>query len=100
MIQDLVSKWSFFNEVILPKYETEEGKEIYAMSFKLCRAKFPQYMKELKGISDGSGVPFDKVFLLHIDSLLSPPKDTDEMGCTSLLSTDPKYVRICQIFFI
>lgn len=42
-------------------YATENGNQIYSEALRLCENKFPLYVEELKGLADGSGVPFYKV---------------------------------------
>lgn len=59
--QDLYTNWDFFNNVILKNYNTVRGNQIYNDSLRLCESKFPLYVEELKGVADGSGVPFYKV---------------------------------------
>lgn len=61
MHQELFTNWDFFNDVILRNYSTDKGHQIYDDVLRLCEKKFPMYVEELKGVSDGSGVPFYKV---------------------------------------
>ncbi len=60
-INDVVSKWKFFNKVVVEKFLTPEGKLIYDGCLSLCSKKFPLYVDELKGMAEGAGVPFYKV---------------------------------------
>ena len=61
MIEDLLKKWDYLNEVLVPAYMTTDGREIYDRSLSLCTQKFPQYVEELQGIADGSKASFSKV---------------------------------------
>ena len=65
MIEEYVEQSSYLTEMLLPAYETDRGKRIYSNTFDLMQKKFPQYIRELKGISDGSQVPFHKVCLVR-----------------------------------
>lgn len=44
-------------------YNTNDGKIIYKESLDVTTFFFPQYISELKGIANGSKVPFHKVIL-------------------------------------
>lgn len=59
--QDIFSNWDFFNNVIMRNYSTDKGNQIYEDTLRLCENKFPLYVDELKGLAEGSGVPFHKV---------------------------------------
>jgi hypothetical protein len=61
MIEDVINRWTFFNKVLLPSFESPQGKLIYDQSLRLCKQKFPQYVEELEGMAEGSTVPFYKV---------------------------------------
>ena len=61
LIEEFVSESEFLNKELLPAYETEEGRKIYDGTVELLNKKFPHYMKELRGIADGSKIPFHKV---------------------------------------
>lgn len=63
MIEELVQESKFLNDELLPAYNTTAGQKIYQDTVNLMKKKFPHYVKELEGISDGSKVPFYKVFL-------------------------------------
>lgn len=62
MIEELVQDSKFLNEELLPAYNTKDGKKIYEDTVALMKQKFPHYVNELQGISDGSKVPFYQVF--------------------------------------
>ena len=64
MIEDLVVKWNYLNDVLVPAYLSQDGREIYDRSLSLCTQKFPQYVEELQGIADGSKTPFYKVSIV------------------------------------
>lgn len=66
MYHEIFDAWDFFNNVILTNYNTTKGKQIYDNSLRLCEKQFPLYVEELKGMADGSGVPFHKVILTNV----------------------------------
>lgn len=61
MIEELVQESKFLNDELLPAYHTKAGQKIYDDTVDLMKKKFPHYVNELQGISDGSKVPFYKV---------------------------------------
>lgn len=62
-IEELVRDSKFLNDELLPAYNTVAGLKIYDDTLARMKTKFPHYVKELQGISDGSQVPFYKVQL-------------------------------------
>jgi hypothetical protein len=56
-----VSSSSALHDCYLPIYKTPEGLKIYTETLEVVSASFPQYLRELQGIADGSGVEFHKV---------------------------------------
>jgi len=63
MISDLVDKWTFFQRILLPTYETVNGRRIYEETLGHCTRRYPQYVQELEGMATGSGQPFHKVII-------------------------------------
>lgn len=61
MIEEYVEQSVYLKEELLPAYDTNRGQRIYQNTVELMQSKFPQYVRELQGISDGSQVPFHKV---------------------------------------
>ena len=66
MIDDLLTRYSFLNNVVIPSYNTSEGKAIYEQSLRLCTQQFPKYVEELEGMAAGAKVPFHKVNILRL----------------------------------
>lgn len=48
-------------EEFMKIYETEAGKKTYHETLAVVRTHFPQYVRELEGIADGSKVSFTLV---------------------------------------
>lgn len=88
LIHSFVNSFESLNDEYVPAYETPAGKKIYDDTLANLNHNFPQYIKELEGIADGSKVPFFKLFLLHIDDVMTMAvkKDTikEPTGCTSV----------------
>lgn len=61
MIKEFVSSYEPLQNELLPLYARPEGREIYEESLTATEKYFPQYVTELKGTADGSGVPFHEV---------------------------------------
>ncbi len=51
-----------FND-LLPYYHTTEGRELYEEFLEITKELYPQYVREMEGIADGSGRPFHEVGL-------------------------------------
>ncbi len=58
MIKEYLNKCSFLIESLLPAYDTDRGRSVNQDSLELIKKKFPYYVKEIEGMSDGSQVPF------------------------------------------
>nr|CAH0106005.1 unnamed protein product [Daphnia galeata] len=86
-IEELVRDSTFLNDELLPAYNTEAGQKIYDDTLARMKTKFPHYVKELQGISDGSQVPFYKLMLLHIDSMIleASSSQLSGNGCSSVM---------------
>ena len=52
---------TFFNEKMLPYNQTTEGSLLYLEYFDTASKRYPQYMDELRGMADGSQIPFSEV---------------------------------------
>jgi hypothetical protein len=61
MIQDMLKSWDYFNNTLWKRYCTESGKATYTKCLDGCKAKFPNYIDEVRGMAEGSDVPFEKV---------------------------------------
>ena len=48
-------------ENILAFYKEKNGKEFCDSLLSACRAKYPHYMEEIKGIADGADIPHQQV---------------------------------------
>jgi len=74
----------------LPFYQTDRGKQVYQAFLNTHFDTFPDYIDELKGISDGSGVPFDLIFIQNIAEEFNyyvpaegyPPQEHQTLHCS------------------
>ncbi|XP_029171695.1 uncharacterized protein LOC114941015 isoform X2 [Nylanderia fulva] len=71
MIQDFVNIYTPLNETYLPLFATEKGKKVYEETLNAVKKQFPQYVREIEGTADGANVPFYKLFLMHLDDIIS-----------------------------
>lgn len=84
MIQEFVLQSTYLNEDLVPAYNSQRGQEIYKETMDIVNQKFPNYVRELQGIADGSEVPFFKLMLLHIDAgILVNEPGVDKPGVQS-----------------
>ncbi|XP_025208980.1 uncharacterized protein LOC112604245 [Melanaphis sacchari] len=94
MIKEYVRSYEPLQSEFLPMYAQPEGRQIYEESLKSTQKYFPQYVIELQGMADGSGVPFHELFLMALDDTLPKnlnvtSKDKGPTGCTSLIINQP-----------
>ncbi|XP_011874667.1 PREDICTED: uncharacterized protein LOC105565793 isoform X2 [Vollenhovia emeryi] len=93
MIQDFVDVHPSLNEVYLPLFATEQGKKIYNETLDTVKKQFPQYLKEIEGTADGANVPFYKLFLMHLDDIITnvTGKQRNELpvGCSTIICNQP-----------
>lgn len=59
----------------------------------LCRRVFPEPMREIDGIAEGAGLPFEDIFIWNcrgdLPVEMSGPDREGSNGCTTILSRDP-----------
>uniref|UniRef100_A0A0A9Y132 Acyl-coenzyme A:6-aminopenicillanic-acid-acyltransferase 40 kDa form n=1 Tax=Lygus hesperus TaxID=30085 RepID=A0A0A9Y132_LYGHE len=78
----------------LQLYETPKGKQVFCSCFDAVSQMYPEYIRELHGISDGSKIPFHILFLMHMEDVMLvalPPKDEKPIpltGSTTLVVTN------------
>ncbi|XP_001942958.2 uncharacterized protein LOC100168878 [Acyrthosiphon pisum] len=94
MIKEFVSVYKPLQEEYLKLYAQPEGRQIYEESLNATKKYFPQYVIEMKGLADGSGVPFYELFLMALDDTLPrnmnvSSKDRGAVGCTSIFVNQP-----------
>ncbi|XP_049884915.1 uncharacterized protein LOC126379941 isoform X2 [Pectinophora gossypiella] len=71
------------------EYKSPAGRAAYERTLANMRRRHPYYVREMQGIADGSGVPFQQLFLLQMDDLIGNINDVhvprnDTGGCSSI----------------
>ncbi|XP_011696938.1 PREDICTED: uncharacterized protein LOC105455363 [Wasmannia auropunctata] len=93
MIQDFVDIYQPLNEIYLPLFATEQGKKVYDETLNAVKKQFPQYLREIEGTADGANVPFYKLFLMHLDDIISNVTGTEgnalPVGCSTIICNQP-----------
>ncbi|KAK7578103.1 hypothetical protein V9T40_010308 [Parthenolecanium corni] len=94
LIQEFVKNCGYLNDEFVPLCSTPEGKKLYEDTLKCVRQNFPQYIRELEGLADGSEVPFNKLFLLHMGDMIPTilgKKDCNDTscGCSTICCNEP-----------
>lgn len=95
----------FFNEseqhqnTVIPFYDSHDGRQFFEENLRVCQDCFPQYVREVRGLGDGAGLPFEQVFMANVcehdmEALLKPESVSQtgqqiaagdpEFGCSSL----------------
>lgn len=87
-------------------YDSPHGRAVYEESLQACQTSYPQYIKELRGLADGAGMPFEHVFMANVFERAVLPTDihlptsektgtlvtnnlsSDAIGCTALFLID------------
>ncbi len=70
-IESHVAHNAHLNNVLVEKYQSARVRRIYENTLSAVTKSFPQYVDELQGMAQGAKVPFFKLFLLHIDAIVS-----------------------------
>ncbi|KAK4877384.1 hypothetical protein RN001_009890 [Aquatica leii] len=95
LIQEFIENCSTLNEELLPAYNTIKGRQTYEDTLLSLKTNFPQYIRELEGTADGSKVPFYKLFLLHLDRIITVSAgikvNCQPVGCSTICVNQPGY---------
>uniref|UniRef100_T1J874 Peptidase C45 hydrolase domain-containing protein n=1 Tax=Strigamia maritima TaxID=126957 RepID=T1J874_STRMM len=65
-IQEYYKSFEDLHERFVPFYYTAKGKKICDDYLHVVKSSFPQYVKEMQGLSDGAEISFELVFLMHL----------------------------------
>lgn len=71
------------------KLKTQDGREFSSKLFRSVEKHYPQYLEELHGLADGSGIAFDTIWTLNIGSELSVANFANP-GCSTVYYVDKK----------
>ncbi|KAF6200704.1 hypothetical protein GE061_005148 [Apolygus lucorum] len=93
LIQDYIRTYKCLNEIYIPLYLTDKGREVYDAGLEACQRMYPQYVRELQGTADGADVPFYKLFLMHLDEVLpvavGEENPNQGQGCSTMTVNQP-----------
>ena len=64
---DYVQKSKFMQKLMIPFYNTDEGVLMYEKTKDTLEKLLPEYLEEISGLAEGSGLPFKTVMLLNIN---------------------------------
>ena len=103
-IHRLFDNYGFLQEQLLPFLNSPTGQRIYRSYLDVHRKIFPQYMKELEGMAEGSGRPFEEIFAVNLrgeiagliasDLQEASHSDPAVQGCTDCLVLTPQAALI------
>ena len=69
---------------LLPFYDTQAGRDYYEESLRVAQDCYPHYVREVRGISDGAGLPFEHVFMANVSkevyNVLFKERKSNEKG--------------------
>ena len=94
-INTFCANFSLMKTTLLSYYDSPEGRGIFEGFLRTCSEEFPQYVEEIQGMSHGSGIPFEKLFLLNcLNEMIilghDPKKFEDKVvGCTAVFINQP-----------
>ena len=74
----MLSKNYHLNAVLVEKYQSAKVRHVYEDILDRMTQAFPQYVDELRGMSDGAKVPFFKVIQGYLQNLISHAKNVGD----------------------
>ncbi|KAL3855359.1 hypothetical protein ACJMK2_014574 [Sinanodonta woodiana] len=81
---------------MLPFYYSQKGRQIYNEYLTAAEATFPQYITEIRGMADGSEIPFEHLFLMNVtpeeyslDMEMEDKIKSHDFGCSSVFLNKP-----------
>jgi len=92
LIHDFLNDLESYKKISLPLYSLPEGKLAYENVLNICKAQFPQYVEEIHGMADGAGLPFHKLFILHVEYLMTASESGLDNGCTDIMVNNEEVV--------
>lgn len=94
-INSFCANFPLMKTTLLPYYECSEGRQVFEGFLRSCSEDFPQYIEEIKGMSQGSGIPFERLFLLNclnemvMFAQVSKKFEDKVAGCTAVFINEP-----------
>jgi predicted choloylglycine hydrolase len=90
-INEILAENKSLQERFLPFHRTAEGRRKYRDLVRLHKSRFPEYVSELEGLSQGAGVPFEELFLVNLRGEYEGyASESGNFGCStcSVLTAD------------
>ena len=76
----------------LPFHKSPEGQKLFRQLISLHRKSYPDYISEIKGIAEGSGRPFEEIFLINMrGEYRSYTKSSTGRGCSTVSVVTDEY---------
>ena len=66
-IHEYVESSAYMQNLMIPFYSTREGVMLFEKTERILKEKLPQYILEVEGIADGSGLPYKTIMMLNIN---------------------------------
>jgi isopenicillin-N N-acyltransferase-like protein len=76
--------YAFLQGWMLPYHRSPAGQARYRVLLDLNQARYPGYIAELEGIAEGSGRPFDELFLVNMRGEYKQHVHCSQDGCFDL----------------
>jgi len=84
---------STINQVLIPFYNTPQGKRLFNQFVKINQEAYPNYFDEMRGYADGSGVPLYKIWLMNLENELA---DLAPSNLTKRRKIDMSFFEHCS----
>jgi predicted choloylglycine hydrolase len=82
-IHQFLNEYTFFQQNILPYHRTVVGQSRYQQLLEINRDRYPEYLVELEGLSQGAERPFEDIFLINMRGEYQDcPEAPDARGCS------------------
>jgi len=96
LIKSFLGSFSYFQKELLPAYATDLGRANFDASLATAKERYPQYVREVEGMAEGSGVPLHHLLLLNLDRLVQGPQQgtKPEHGCSTIMCNNEGQVLL------
>ncbi len=86
-IKSVMKKRASWLEELYSVYKTPEGRDYTEKLKEALKDNFPEYLEEIRGMSDGSGIEFNTMWLMSIKSELAS-FEKEPPGCSTIYYKD------------
>ncbi|XP_033748001.1 LOW QUALITY PROTEIN: uncharacterized protein LOC117333003 [Pecten maximus] len=97
-IKSFYQRSLLIQDKLLPFYSQRRGREIADVYLRGVRDNFPNLIREIQGMADGVGMPFEDIFILniakeiyncHFNEMKNWPPESDNLGCSDIMINTP-----------